>query len=65
LAWSDLIPSFLLFNLIVSGIADYLVGGRGIFITIGLSRAIRWHALAAVLVLGYLVVHVLRRASRL
>ena len=65
LAWSDLILLFLLFNLIVSGIADYLVGERGIFITIGLPRAIRWHALSAVLVLGYLLVHVLCRASRL
>ena len=65
LAWSDLILSFLIFNLIVSGIADYLVGGRRIFITIGLPRALRWHALLAVLVLGYLLVHVLRRASRM
>jgi hypothetical protein len=65
LAWSDLILTFLFANLIVSGIADYLIGGNGIFIEIGLTKNIRWHVLSAILLLLYLLVHVIRRAARL
>jgi hypothetical protein len=65
LAWSDLILTFIFSNLIVSGIADYFVGGGGIFISTGVIRPIRWHALSAILLLAYLLVHVIRRARRL
>ena len=64
LAWSDLILFFISLNLIVSGIADYLKGGRGIFINIGLPKEIRWHSPWAILVLVYLLIHVGRRMKR-
>lgn len=65
LSWSDLILSFLFASLIVSGIADYFIGGAGIFLNLGVVRPIRWHGLSALLLLVYLLVHVIRRASRL
>lgn len=65
LAWSDLILTFIFVNLIVSGIADYYKGAPGIFINIGLIRPIRWHAISAIALFVYLVVHIVRRAKRL
>lgn len=65
LAWSDLIMTLLLLNVIVSGIADYLIGGRGLFINVGLPQDIRWHGLSAVVLLVALVIHVVRRWKRL
>jgi hypothetical protein len=65
LAWSDLILSFLFANLIASGIVDYLRHANGVFVNLGFMRPIRWHALSALLLLVYLLVHVIRRAARL
>jgi len=65
LAWSDLILTFLFLNLIVSGIVDYLRHQNGVFLNLPFLGSIRWHALSAILVLVYLLVHVIRRAARL
>lgn len=64
LAWSDLILFFIFLNLMVSGILDYVSGGRGIFVNLGF-KPIRWHSLSAILLMAYLLVHVIRRRKRL
>jgi len=48
------ILTFLFVNVTVSGIADYIIGNRGVFITVGFVRPIRWHAVSAILLLLYL-----------
>jgi hypothetical protein len=65
LAWSDLVLTFLFVNLIVSGVVDYLAHANGVWLHLGVIPAIRWHALSAILLLVYLIVHVARRARRL
>lgn len=56
---------FFILNVIVSGLVDYMIGGRGVFISIGLPQPIRWHGLSAILLLIDVVIHVSRRAKRL
>jgi len=65
LAWSDLILTFIFVNLIVSGIVDYLRHQNGVFLNLPFLGSIWWHALPAILLLVYLLVHVIRRAKRL
>jgi hypothetical protein len=65
LAWSDLVLTFLFVNLIVSGVVDYFAHANGVWLHLGFIPAIRWHALSAILLLLYLIVHVARRAARL
>ncbi len=65
LAWSDIALTFLFINVTVSGIADYVVGGRGVLIPVGVVSPIRWHAVSAILLMLYITVHVARRATQL
>jgi hypothetical protein len=64
LAMSDLFLAFLGANAVLSGIVDWLSGHKqplplpgGVFVS--------WHGASALLLTGYLVVHVVRRRARL
>ncbi len=61
LAWSDAVLLFLTLNVLVSGSVDLATGNKTPLPDIGIS----WHVLSSLLLLGYLVVHVVRRRSRL
>jgi hypothetical protein len=68
LAFSDLALAFITVNVLVSGIVD-LVSGSNVSLPLqgtGLpDQLMRWHSLSSVLLLGYLVVHLVRRKGRL
>ena len=65
LAISDAIFAFLVANVLASGIFD-LATGRNTRIPLpGLRLFIGWHSLSALLFLGYLITHVIRRRKRL
>jgi hypothetical protein len=68
LAWFDLILVALTLNVLASGTDDWLSGNPVILHPRGVGipfRDIGWHVLSALVVLGYLVVHVVRRRGRL
>lgn len=65
LAQSDLLLSVLTVNAMVSGVADYLMG-HPIYLRVpGPYILQKWHALSALVLLGYVVTHVTRRRGRL
>ena len=65
LALSDTVLVLLLFNAMVSGLADY-VTGRTIMLPSGLpSRLGKWHLDAVLVLLVYVIVHAVRRRRRL
>lgn len=64
LAMSDLILWLLLLNATGSGLADF-VSGRTIMLPGPPSRLGKWHLDSVVVLLGYVLVHVLRRRARL
>ncbi len=68
LAWSDLILALLTINVLVSGIYDLATGNQVILHprSVGIPfRDIGWHVSAALLLLTYLCVHVVRRWGRI
>lgn len=68
LAWSDLILAVLTLNVLVSGAYDLASGGQVILHprSAGIPfRDIGWHVSAALLLLAYLSVHVVRRWGRI
>lgn len=68
LAWSDLVLALLTLNLFASGTYDWLSGNKAMVrlrdVGIPLSD-IGWHSLSAIVLLGYLSVHVARRWGRI
>lgn len=65
MAVSDLILWLLFLNATVSGVADFIVG-HTIFLSIPLpSQLQKWHATSVLVLLVYVIVHVIRRRSRL
>ncbi len=62
---ADMVLFFIFINVMVSGVVDYVVGGRGVFLNIGLPQPIRWHGLSAILLVIDVTVHVIRRAKRI
>jgi hypothetical protein len=62
LAWSDAVLAFLTGNVLVSGSIDLYTGNktRVPIPEVGMS----WHVLSSLLLLGYLIVHILRRRAR-
>jgi hypothetical protein len=68
LAWSDLILALLTINVLVSGTYDLATGNQVILQprSVGIPfRDIGWHVSAALLLLAYLGVHVVRRWGRI
>ncbi|HSZ37092.1 MAG TPA: hypothetical protein VK773_08380 [Acidimicrobiales bacterium] len=68
LAWSDLILALLTLNVLVSGSYDLATGNQVILHprSAGIPfRDIGWHVSAALLLLAYLCVHVVRRWGRI
>jgi hypothetical protein len=68
LAWSDLIFAVLTLNVLVSGTYDFVTGDKVQLRPrqVGIPfRDVGWHASAALLLLGCLIVHVARRWGRL
>ncbi len=64
LAWSDLVLTLLTLNLLASGIYDLLSTNKGMvrLSDVGIPLPdIGWHTLSAIVLLGYLSVHVARR----
>jgi len=61
LAWSDAALIFLTLNVLVSGTVDLVTGNKTPLPVVSIS----WHVLSSLLLLGYLIVHVVRRRSRL
>ncbi len=64
LALSDGVLAFLALNVVVSGIADWL-SPRPVMIGLPRTAALNWHTTASLLLIVYLIVHVVRRRSRL
>jgi hypothetical protein len=67
LAWSDLVLTLLTLNLLASGIYDLLSTNKGMvrLRDVGIPLPdIGWHTLSAIVLLGYLSVHVARRWRR-
>jgi hypothetical protein len=65
MAVSDLILWLFVLNAMISGVADFLVG-HTIFLSIpGPNLFQKWHAMSALVLLVYVVVHVIRRRARL
>ncbi len=68
LALSGGVLAFLAANVIVSGVVDW-IGGHSVMLPardVGIPLpAINWHTTTSLLLVVYLVVHVLRRSSRL
>jgi hypothetical protein len=65
LAVSDLILWLLFVNVMISGIADFIVG-HTIFLSIpGPNILQKWHAMGVLVLLVYVIVHVIRRRKRL
>jgi hypothetical protein len=65
MAIADLILWLLLLNVMVSGMADFVVG-HTIFLPIpGPSIVQKWHGFGALVLLVYVTVHVVRRRTRL
>lgn len=65
LAVSDVILWLLFLNTTISGIADFIVG-HTIFLSLpGPNILQKWHALAVLVLLVYVIVHVIRRRTRL
>jgi hypothetical protein len=65
MAVSDLILWLLVLNAMISGVADFLVG-HTIFLSIpGPNLFQKWHAMSALVLLVYVIVHVIRRRARL
>jgi len=62
---SDAIFAFLAVNVLASGIFDLVTGTNTRIPLPGLSLFIGWHSLSALLFLGYLIAHVIRRRKRL
>lgn len=68
LAWSDLVLALLTLNVLISGTYDLATGNQVILHprSAGIPfRDIGWHVSAALLLLGYLCVHVARRWGRI
>jgi hypothetical protein len=65
LAVSDAILVFLVANVLASGIYDLVTGTNNRIEVPGIQLYIGWHTLSAVLFLGYLIAHVIRRRKRL
>jgi hypothetical protein len=68
LAWSDLVLALLTLNVLVSGTYDLATGNQVILQPRDWGipfRSIGWHVSAALLLTGYLVVHVARRWGRI
>jgi hypothetical protein len=65
LAWADLLLLLVTLNVIASGFGDYFSSGSGVMIHLGFMRPFRWHSVSAIALLILLLVHVIRRASRL
>jgi hypothetical protein len=68
MAWSDLVLTLLALNVLISGIYDLSTGAQVILHprSAGIPfRDIGWHVSAALLLLGYLCVHVSRRWGRI
>jgi hypothetical protein len=64
-AASDTILWLLTLNAMVSGVADFVVG-HTIFLPIhGPNIVQKWHAMAILVLLVYVIVHVIRRRGRL
>ena len=64
LALSDAILLFLAANAIVSGAIDW-ASGRPVMVGLPGIRALNWHTTTSLLLLVYVIVHVIRRRSRL
>jgi hypothetical protein len=65
LALSDAILWLLTLNVMVSGFVDFVVG-HTIFLSIpGPDQFRKWHEMAALVLIVYVIVHVLRRKTRL
>ena len=68
LAWSDLVLTLLMLNVLVSGTYDLVTGNQVILHprSIGIPfRDIGWHVSAALLLLAYLCAHLTRRGGRI
>jgi hypothetical protein len=68
LAWSDAVFALLTVNVLISGTYDFVTGEKVQLRPrqVGIPfRDVGWHASAAILLLGYLIVHVARRWGRL
>ncbi|MGA2295009.1 MAG: hypothetical protein ABSG24_07255 [Acidimicrobiales bacterium] len=64
-AVSDLILWLLFLNATISGVADFIVG-HTIFLSIpGPNILQKWHAMSVLILLVYVIVHVIKRRSRL
>ncbi len=63
-AAGDAILTFLLLNVLVSGVIELTKGGMAVRISIGFGQPVKWHTLSALLLLVALGVHLIRRASR-
>jgi hypothetical protein len=61
LAWSDAALIFVTLNVLASGSFDLATGNKTPLPVVAIS----WHVLSSVALLGYLIVHVVRRRSRL
>jgi hypothetical protein len=61
LARSDALLIFLTLNVLVSGSFDLVTGNKTPLPVVSIS----WHVLSSLLLLGYLIVHIVRRRSRL
>jgi hypothetical protein len=65
LVWSDAILWFLILNVTVSGVVDF-IHGQAVYLPIPGPYALqRWHELSALILLVYVIVHVIRRRNRL
>jgi len=63
-AVGDALLTFLLLNVVVSGVVDLTKGGMAVRVSIGFGQPVKWHTLSALLLLVALGVHLIRRASR-
>jgi hypothetical protein len=64
LALSDAILVFLAANAILSGLVDW-ASARPVMVGLPGMRALNWHTTTSLLLLVYVIVHVIRRRSRL
>jgi hypothetical protein len=60
MAWSDALLIFLTLNVLLSGSIDLATGNKTPLPVLSIS----WHVLSSALLLGYLIVHIVRRRAR-
>jgi hypothetical protein len=63
MALSDCVLAFLAVNVVLSGIADWMLR-QPVMLPLPGVRSLNWHTTTSILLLAYLVVHIARRRSR-